>query len=131
MFRHMLGNIRRLANRWGPRGDSGRTPVGSDRSPHRRVLDCMELEDRIVLSGAPIAVDTTSTPTSSGNISSLTWSHTVNAGSNGILIVGVSIHQDHHTETVASITGAAARTWATFCTFSSTPSSKPGSPAET
>ena len=34
-------------------------------------------------------------------------------------------------ETVASITGAAARTSGTFSTFSSTSSSNPGSPAET
>jgi hypothetical protein len=53
---------------------------------------------------ATIAIDHTTTPTSSGNISSLTWAHTVGSGSNGILIVEVAIHEDKHNESVASVT---------------------------
>ena len=51
-----------------------------------------------------ITIDnTTSNATAGAGASSLTWSHTVNSGSNGILVVQVAVHQSGANETVSSV----------------------------
>ena len=58
MLAQMLGNVRRWTKRWSAvDGPEQRAPVAT-RRPLGRVLECMELEDRIVLSGSPIAKQT-------------------------------------------------------------------------
>ncbi len=103
----MFGNVRGWGKRRGAAGGAARCAFVSRRRPHGRALDCLELEDRIVLSGSPIAVDTTSVGTSNGNVTSLTWAHTVNAGSNGVLVVSVApLHEAQPSNAITSVTYA-------------------------
>jgi hypothetical protein len=77
--------------------------TGVKRRPHRRSrcgLQLESLEDRYAPS---ITIGGTSTAAGTG-LSSLTWSHTVTAGANAILIVDVAIRQSGGNETVAGVT---------------------------
>ncbi len=103
----MFGNVRGWGKRWGAARGAARCAVVSTRRPLGRALDCLELEDRIVLSGSPIAVDTTSVGASNGSVTSLTWAHTVNNGSNGILVVSVApLHEALPSNAITSVTYA-------------------------
>ena len=63
MLAHMLGNVRRWTKRRSAVGGSDQGAAVATRRELGRVLECMELEDRIVLSGSPIAKQTDVTAT--------------------------------------------------------------------
>jgi uncharacterized repeat protein (TIGR01451 family) len=63
----------------------------------------------IRVADAAISVDNVTTAVSPGQVTGLTWSHTVNSASNGILIVGISF-RDGNTSASSVTFGAAALT---------------------
>ena len=104
MLAHMLGNFRRWTKCWDTVGGPGQCAAASTRRPLGRVLDCMELEDRIVLSGTPVVNTTSSGTTGMGGGSSLSFAHTVNSGTHGILLVEVAGTHGNAADPVSSVT---------------------------